>query len=96
MNVKILTSNEDLIEWTTNNLGWTVSNASNDALVVADGWQSRWPDTQEVMIAKWGGKPIYKVQRTNEGFRLEHVAITDEQLAYMYTAYAKGYTVKMG
>jgi hypothetical protein len=95
VNVKILTSNEDLIEWTTNNLGWTISNANNDALVVADGWQSRWPDTQEVIIAKWAGKPTYKVNRTNDGFRLEHVIMTDEQLAYMYTAHAKGYRVKM-
>jgi hypothetical protein len=94
LNAKVLTNNKDLLDWLTVNLGWTLRDQNNDALVVVPQWESRWEDAQQVTIAQWNKIPVYRVSRTSEGFMLEHVDISERTLALLHTAHANGYTVR--
>lgn len=81
--------------WLRQHIGWQPADTLADAIVVDNGWQTDQHFAREVIIAHWRGIPVYKVGRTSQGYRLEHVQETDDTLAYIHTIHAKGYRVRI-
>lgn len=83
----------DIANWLTGYLGWELTDDNPHALVVIAGWQSSFDTTKQVTAAHWQQRPVYRVARTNDGFRLEHVLVDEHTLAMLHTAHANGYAV---
>lgn len=88
-------------QWIEHNLRWHIARPidvrlnEHQALVVPKGWQSRFPDVQAVIRSSWNGMPIYMLTHTPNGFRLDHVHIAEGTLAYLHTAHANGYALRV-
>lgn len=96
MNVKYTAAGvNDSTLWITHNLGWNVVQGDDyDALVVTPKWPTYWSDTKEVMKATWAMKPVYRVSRINDGYRLEHLVVSEDALANIHSAHARGYAIQ--
>lgn len=81
-------------EWLNNNLGWYLVRQDYDAVVVPQGWQSRFDEVKTVIRSMWWDMPVYMLTHTPNGFRLDHVHVDERTLAMLHTAHANGYVVR--